>query len=256
MPRRVGWYRLAGACEEIQPHMTGGHADFRVRRLEVAQAPGVRPQYEADQPLRGIHVQAERGCIPYMEQPAAIRAQGNPAVAAGVPEQGHQPHLRLERQANGGHVEPGLALIAVEHELRLVSDVPADISQVRPAARPAHEGVVFLLVGVHCSVGEIRQPAAVIEVHVGQDDVAHVLRGVAQAGDLAQGRFLRIQGHVRNHLEHAQDRWSAQVIVQAWTCVDQRQPLAGFDQQAQRPAAPVRRYARVASEAVEVMNVH
>jgi hypothetical protein len=62
---------------------------------------------------------------------------------------------------------------------------------------------MFLAMDVDLRVGEVRQAAAVIEVHVGQDDVTNVLRLISEAGDLADRRLLPPKGNNEERLKDA-----------------------------------------------------
>jgi len=87
-------------------------------------------------------------------------------------------------------------------------------------------------------VGEIRQTTAVVKVHMGQHDVPHVLRLVAEARDLAHGGLLRVHGHSRDDLEQACDARLVDVIILPKARIHEYKPLAGLDQQTQRPGVP------------------
>ncbi len=105
--------------------------------------------------------------------------------------QRQQPHLRFERQADGIEVEPLFTGIIIKFPVRPMGDMPANISQVVKLTRPVHEGLIFLAVDMDLRPGEIRQATAVVEVHVGQHDVTHILRFVPQADHLPDGGLTR-----------------------------------------------------------------
>lgn len=237
--------------KEIQPHVAGGYADLRMGCPEFAQAFCVRTQDKPDQPIGRVIFQVERRGVPHVEQPSGSGPDGDAAMAAGMPEQRHQPHLRVERQANGLEIEPSFAAFFIERNFRLVGEVAADVGQGGPAARAPGKGFGLAAVNVNQCVGEIGQASAVVEMHVGQHDVADVLRPAAEFHDLPYGSLCGIEGHDGYGLEDSQDGCLVSIVIQTRPGVHQYQTLAGFDQQAERPAAPPGWRPGVASEAVE-----
>jgi len=201
-------------------------------RREFAKTRCMGSQDQGDDPPRHIFAEVHRGGICDMEEPAGFREDRNAAVATRMTEERHEPHLRIEGQANGRQPEPGFAAISVEDEVRVMSQVTADVGQIRPAEWRACESFVFSLVNMDAGVGEIRQSAAVIEVHVGQHHVTHVHRIVTEKGDLPDCSLVRIQRHMCENLESAKYTRLVNVVPLARTCVDEHEPLVGFDQQA------------------------
>jgi hypothetical protein len=57
-----------------------------------------------------------------------------------------------------------------------------------------HGSLVFPGVDVHLCPGKVGQASVVVDVQVGEHDVAHVRRSVAQGSELQQGRMVRVAG--------------------------------------------------------------
>ena len=93
-----------------------------------------------------------------MEQPSDVGADGAAAVTPGMPEQRHQPHLGVERQADCPEVEPAFWDIVVEDHSRLVGDVTADVRHVGPSAQRPSDGLVFTGMQVDPGIGESGRP--------------------------------------------------------------------------------------------------
>jgi hypothetical protein len=144
-------------------------------------------------------------------------------------EQRHQPHLWFEPQADRREVKPAFTRIIVEHEFRLMGDVTADIRQVGPAAWASPKGFVLAAVDVDAGMREIRQAAAVIEMHVGEHDVTHILRLVAEMRDLMHGSLCRVHGGNRHNLKRANDARLVGVIILAKARIDEYKPVVGFN---------------------------
>src|SRR4051794_16063702 len=150
---------------------------------------------------------------------------------------------------------PGVAAGAVSHPMRLVRPLIAPVARV--AAR--HRGLVLHLVDVHARSREVRQAAGVVGVEVGEDHVRHVGRGVAERGDLADGRLVRVELRPGEEgLEHLPPELRAQRlaatdarphvpepahVLEAESSVHQHESAVGLDQEpvADHAAAPVRR---------------
>ena len=105
-------------------------------------------------------------------------------------------------------------------------------------------------------IREVAHAPTVIEVHMSQDDVTHVLRLEAEGSDLRRSRLLRIQRHDRNEPKEAQDARRIDGILLPQPGIYQRQPAIGLDQQTQRAGAQMEGRACVAGKAVQEMNRH
>jgi hypothetical protein len=85
-----------------------------------------------------------------------------------------------------------------------MGDVVLDVSHIGPAAHPAREGFIFAAMDMHLRPGKIRRAAAMVNVQVGQLNVAYVLRLPIEVGDLVNGGSLRVHvdtgiGNVEAH---------------------------------------------------------
>ena len=118
------------------------------------------------------------------------------------------------------------------------------------------EGVVFLLIDMDFRMGEIRQSAAMVKVHVRQDDMFYIFRLIAQPPHLMDGGFLRVKGHPGDETEELREPGGMCIIIQPQACVDEGQPLIGLKQQADCTCLPPTRDARITGETVEDMDLH
>lgn len=93
--------------------------------------------------------------------------------------------------------------------------------------------------------------AAMIEVHVREDDVLHVPRLVPQRFQAAYRRFSRVKRHDREDAEQPRDRGRMGIIQQAQACIHENGTVIRFDQQAERSGFHFTGPAGIAREAVE-----
>jgi len=105
-------------------------------------------------------------------------------------------------------------------------------------------------------MGEIWQSAAMVEVHVREDDMFYIFRLITQPSDLMHGGFLRVKGHPGDETEELREPGGMCIIIQPQACVNESQPLIGFKQQADCTCLPRTRNARITGETVENMNLH
>src|SRR5690606_30574824 len=121
---------------------------------------------------------------------------------------------------------------------------------------------------VHACVGEVVQASRVVEVEMGQQDVAYVARVEAETLDLADGGHLLAEGRIHQEEEvRAEPVAGGCDIAQPEPGVDQYQAVGGLDQQAvagqlaafEDPCAAVVHEPpaqRAGRNAVEVMDAH
>jgi hypothetical protein len=109
---------------------------------------------------------------------------------------------------------------------------------------------------VDFGVGEVGQPAAVIEVHVGKDDVPHFFRIVSQPPDPIHSRFVGVKGHDGDDAEKFRHPAWVGVFVQSKSRIHENQPLIGFDQETDHAGFQAAGQTGVAGEAIEQVNGH
>jgi hypothetical protein len=78
---------------------------------------------------------------------------------------------------------------------------------------------------------EIGQPARVIEVEVRQKDVFYLCRIVTQRFDLPDGRLIQVTGTAAKARELPHDWRRGDAITHSPAGINQRQPVAGVDEQ-------------------------
>ena len=105
-------------------------------------------------------------------------------------------------------------------------------------------------------MGKIRQSAAMVEVHVRENDMPHSLGTKTQTLDLPDRRFLGVHRNMRDHLEQAYDRGWVGVILQAGSRVDEHQALRGLNQAADSAGLQPGWPACVAGKDIESVDRH
>ena len=206
-------------------------------------------------PLMGVHLMMIRGgSVSALKEPAAIGANGDPTMPAGVTGERDQVDLGTDYRANpdGLKAKP----VAVHG---LVKDPSRGMGPVPPvtAAFDDATGLVCSLIldpmDVNGRLGKIPQPAGVVEVEVGQDDMAQITGRVAESLDLAQGGLVLIARGAHQAEEEAHKRGGIGIVQAAKAGVHQGEPLVGLDEQAVDDALHPGK-ARPQGAAVEVMN--
>ncbi len=215
----------------------------------------VGAEHEFNQPGRG-GVVVNSTSIAGVEEPAVFQPDCHAAMPPGMPVQRHQPHLRGEEQADGWQTVPGIVLGVVQLPLGDPGNVAGDVSHIAPAVGFSGEGGMFALMDVHGCPGEIRQTAAVVKMHVGEDDVADVFRAIAEPLDLVEGGFFRVKGNLHQYPEQIHHPVRAGVILQAWPGVNQPEALIRFHQGADQPGLLLERWAVITGKAVEEVDGH
>ena len=92
------------------------------------------------------------------------------------------------------------------------------------------EGFVLAPVHVDFGVGKIGESAAVVEVHVGEDDVLHVFGFISHPLDLVNRRLLRVERHDGDDAEELCEPGWAGVIFEAEAGIHERESLGCFDE--------------------------
>lgn len=110
---------------------------------------------------------------------------------------------------------------------------------------PHHSGAVergiqFALVDVYLCSRKIRQAAGVVEVHVGQQDMLHIIGGVSQRLHLVQRRLVDVIEQANDHVKGTHHRGRPGDILCAVAGIDEDQALAGVNQQTVSAAPPTR----------------
>jgi hypothetical protein len=104
-------------------------------------------------------------------------------------------------------------------------------------------------------VWKVRQAAAMIKMHMSENDMLDVFRFVSHFPHLIDRRFIRVEGHICDDAEKiCEPGWIA-IICQTQTGIDEGKTLISFGQQAKRASLPIRE-AGVAGKAVEHVNGH
>ena len=102
-----------------------------------------------------------------VEEPAALGADRDAAVASGVAGEGDEEDVVGDEGADAFEVEPALALQVVDDPLGLVGEVRGFVAVALAECGAVHGGAVFVRENVHLGVREVWEAAGVVEVEVG-----------------------------------------------------------------------------------------
>ena len=117
------------------------------------------------------------------------------------------------------------------------------------------DGLDLPAVDVNLSIGEVREASGMIEVQVGHDNVPHLLKRIAEAGDLPDCGTLRVIDNTEGEPEEPDHAGGIGIIVEAKPGIDEHGTLVGFHEDASPtdlPAREPRRHRR----AVENVDCH
>jgi hypothetical protein len=242
--------------EKLWEHMTVSQKNFGMILHERAEMCVVRTQYEFDQPF-GRFVIINRACVPCVEEPATRGFDHNTAMAARVSMQRDEIHLRFKRQTDGIEVVPFCIGLTVQDELRPMGNIAREVGVFIPMKNlMVGKGIVLPVMYVDFGIREIGQSAAVVEVHVGEDDMFYVIRFVSQLFYSIDRCFAWVKGQLSDDAEKLRHPGWVGVIVETEACIQKDQPLIRFDQQTNHACFQFTRPACVAGEAVKEMNGH
>src|SRR3990172_4946216 len=185
----------------IQEHVAGGHADLRVIGSEFSKAWHIWAKNQADAPLRDVMSPKVCGGVATVKMPHGFRFDGNAAQARCMISHRNAPNFRLKASnADCTEFKPCIPGFFVEDKIRLVGDVALNIgrSQETPLM---YEGFIFLSDNMDFCVGKIRQSAAMVKMHVGQNDMLEIFRSVSKLLHLVDRGLARVERHDRDDAE-------------------------------------------------------
>jgi hypothetical protein len=137
---------------------------------------GREPGGQAQTPGRGlgrIELHGLEISITGVQQPAVARFDGHARVTARVAEQGHQQHiLDTSQRARALQSEPSFALRCIGLKVGHVAPKLGIIAWIGPNDVDLR---VLKSVEVYRRLGEILEPARVVDVEMREDDVAYIL---------------------------------------------------------------------------------
>ena len=216
----------------------------------------MRSKDEADCPIRNIvSTKVCRG-VRAVEVPTVSGFYGNAAHANGVIRHGDEIHFRFKASDfDGVKLEPCFLGIFIENEIRFVRNMTRNIRRAEvPFAMD--ERIIFFFVDMDFDVGKICQPANVVEVHVGEDDVLYVFGFVSEFGELIDCRLVRIKWHVGDDTKELREPGGIGIILQTETCIHKGESLIGFDEQTDQSRFPIAWGAGATGKSVENTNGH
>lgn len=234
--------------------------DVRVE-LEKKGAPGIfRFQ------LRVVEESVTR-----MEEPAGAVFDGNAAVATGVTREGHEEDFGIEagNWADGVEAQPPLIRIdLVEAPSRLVAELARAIALMFNPLLRMQGGFVFGLKHVDRGTWEIGEAARLIEIEVGEDDIADVLGFESQKLELPDHRLVDVKLGLPPRLPEGAGKRLHRLgdVMGAESGIDEDDSGRGFDGEAVANELSTREGASMAVDeelaagtegaAIEVVNAH
>ena len=138
-------------------------------------------------------------------------------------------------------------------KFRLMGNMLTNIRQIRPSIRSSHIGFALFAMNMNAVVRKIWQTAAVIKMHMAQDDVAYFRWLVTQMLYLLNGGFHLVLWDFRDNPKYVEDAWMLDVIIFLKPGINQYRTLAGFNQQSQCSCLPTRRNKGIAGKAIQIM---
>ena len=128
-----------------------------------------------------------------MQDPPVAVADRDRAVACRVAEQRDEHDLGVgaREHAHALEAKPAVAVDGVLDPARAVADVRGRVAGSVAEVR-VHGGGPFRREHVHLGAGEVRQSAGVVDVEMGDRDVADVAGVEAEAADLLQRRLAEL----------------------------------------------------------------
>ena len=203
------------------------------------------------------------------QQPAVRLADGDAGVAERVTEQRHEHDLGRQplEVAHALEAVPALACHAIVRGPPLVAaPLLGAVALAIERGALAHGILDLGTQHVHGRRGKIVEAAGVVEVEMGQHDVAHVGRAVAQCLDLAHGRQLLAKVRIEQAQEEPREPLRGiSYVGEAVARIEQHEATVGLDEHAMarklaayvvraqihQPAAE-----RARGDAVEVVHAH
>lgn len=147
---------------------------------------------------RGVEFPVVVVGVTAMQKPPIPVPNGDSGMAGGVPGERHELDLvRETERLDSGKPKPFRGGVGVGDPLRPVSPVSGPVPKT---GRFGHSGIKLGGEDVNLGVREVGQAATVVHVKVGNEDVAHVARRVAEPLYLPYGGFVDGKGGL-GHLD-------------------------------------------------------
>ena len=191
----------------------------------------------ADRDLRvdRIDLQLIHVAIAGVQKPSRLVANGDAAVAVSVTGQGDQEEIPVEFIERLGPLDshPARARFVVQDPVGFMLPL---CWQVPPPFHPAlwiSGGAEFGAVDVHAGLRKVGEPSGVIEVEVGQNDVADLLRFTSEGLDLSCQPFpLEKTGTGEEHEAATEPADRVDEVLFSEGGVDQNETSWMFDEKA------------------------
>jgi hypothetical protein len=111
--------------------------------------------------------------------------------------------------------------------------MPGTVPDILEFGSPAHRSFVLSLENVNLSFRKIRDPASMIDIQVGQNDVTYISALEAQPFNMSNRCFIWIKPWVHYRREYAPQSFDGTLdIEESKACVDQYQAFICFNENA------------------------
>jgi len=234
-PSWVGFRQLlarwAFGLKEGLPHVTGQQANFGMVGSPISQVGDMRSDHHTVEPWGcEVKLSIRRQGIGTLEDPTIAVLDSHSTMAAGVPEEGDQIHLRCEGKPDGLEPEPVSCGLVVEDPGRRMGEIGAIVAKLNPTARMLHR-LKLTAVYVDLSVWKIGQSASAVKMEVGHDYVPDCFGAVPEVRQLADSSVLGIVKDAESQSEEADQGCWGDIVVKAEPRIDENETLIGVDQQ-------------------------
>ncbi len=161
--------------------MPSQQANFGMPGSPISQLGDVGSDHQTVEPSGcEVKLSVRRYGVGTLEDPSTAVLNSYSAMAAGVPEERDQIHLRSKRKPDGLEPQPILCGLVVENPGWGMGEIGAIIAKLNPTARMQRR-LILPAVYVDLSVWKIGQSTSVVKMEVRHDDVPGCFGAVPQA---------------------------------------------------------------------------
>ncbi len=192
-----------------------------------------------------------------VKQPALALLDGDAGVPARVAEQRHEHDLGLYagQYAHALKAEPVVAFGPVLDPFRAVRPVHGDVALAFAQAR-FQRGPQLRREHVHLGLGEVRQPAGVVDVEMRSDDLADVARIEAERAHLLDRRLGLARLRSEERVEDQPELARVAHVVEPEARIDQDEPVGALDEQAVADDLRLAEHASLAADQPSAVRAH
>lgn len=183
-------------------------------------------------PRRNVHLPVMEVGVAGVEDPAVVRPNGDAAMAAGMADERHEEDV-VGDGPDALEAHPPIPLELMDHPMGFVGEMDRPVPALLLEGGPGHGRRVLVHMDVHRRVGEVGDPAGVVEIQVRGHQVAHVLRIESEGLHLCESGHRRIGVQADHHREPPAEAAAGMgEVVGAQTRVHEHEAVVGLDEKA------------------------